>query len=66
MKVCSLLFSILANEALFLHLLTGYWYVDVVNDSSLLTTMAHSTSARIAFMFGLPLPPDDEVQMINT
>lgn len=42
--------------------LTGYWYVDVVNDSSLNTTMAFSTKARTAFMYGMPLPPDDEVQ----
>ena len=44
-----------------LHLLIGYWYVDVVNDSSLSTTMAYSTSAREAFISGMPLPPDDEV-----
>lgn len=37
--------------------------MDVLNDSSVLTTMAHSTSARIAFMFGMPLPLDDEVQI---
>ena len=40
----------------------GYWYVDVVNDSSLSTTMAYSTTARQAFMSGEPLPPDDMVR----
>ena len=46
---------------LLLPLLTGYWYVDVLDDSSLATTMAFTSDARVAFTFGLPLPPDDKV-----